>query len=296
MADTEKTKKYTVKEFAPLLVIFSVIILFTAIAVIVHGAWDVVFVMRMFMGLFFLVFGFFKVINLKGFVTAYREYDIVAKQSRAYAYVYPFIELSLGCAYVVGWNLFVTNWITLIVMVVSAVGVLQKLLEREEIPCACLGVVFKIPMTWVTFGEDVLMALMAVVMLMGSVSPGSIDATRHIAAHFESTDVELEIVDTPHARQQGLSGRESLKNDMGMLFIFEQPDTYGIWMKEMYFPIDIIWLDDTHEVVHIVEHAMPESFPEVFYPSRPARFVIEVASGFVKDQNITIGDVLDLST
>lgn len=291
-----KTQKYTFKNFLPLIVIFFFVFLFTVIIVLFHGAWDVLYAMRMFMAGFFLIFGFLKVINLKGFVTAYREYDIVAKQCRVYGYVYPFIELALGVGYLVGWNLFVTNWVTLVVMVVSAIGVLQKLLEREEIPCACLGIVFKIPMTWVTFGEDVLMALMAFLMLMGGASFDNIDTTRYVAAHFGSEEIQFEVVDTPQARQEGLSGRRSLKDDIGMLFIFEQLGTHGIWMKGMYFPIDIIWLNDAHEVIYIVEHATPESFPEVFYPPQPANFVIEVASGFVKDRNISIGDVLDLST
>jgi len=149
-----------------LIVIFLVIILFTVIRVVMVDGADLMFAMRNCMGGFFIVFGGFKVINWKGFTEAYGIYDIIAKRSKAYAYAYPLIELALGVAYLTSFNLVLTNWITLVIMLVGAIGVAQELVKGNVIPCACLGVVFKIPMTKVTLLEDLLMAGMALWMLI----------------------------------------------------------------------------------------------------------------------------------
>lgn len=158
-------KKYSLKDFLPLIVIVLVIFGFTAYMVSRAVDPDVMFGMRMFMAGFFIVFGGFKVLNWRGFVTAYKEYDVIAQKSTVYAYLYPLIEISLGVAYFTAWNLLLTNIVTLVIMLVGAYGVWKKLRLKEEVPCACLGVVFKIPMTYVTLTEDLLMAAMALAMI-----------------------------------------------------------------------------------------------------------------------------------
>ncbi|MBC7709840.1 MAG: heavy-metal-associated domain-containing protein [Rhizobacter sp.] len=119
-----------------------------------------------FMAGFFLVFSFFKLLNLSGFVQAYRGYDLIAAKSAAYAWAYPFIELALGVAYLMRWQPQVTHWATLVVMLISAAGVFNALRKRHIIECACLGTVFKLPMSKVTLIEDLSMAAMAAVMLV----------------------------------------------------------------------------------------------------------------------------------
>ncbi len=153
------------KKFIPLITIFSVIIFFTLFRQWQGGA-NLFNAMHDFMAAFFLVFGAFKFINWKGFVKSYRMYDILAKRSQTYAYVYPLIEIGLGLAYIGHWNLVVTNATTLIVTGISSVGVLQALRSKKQIDCACLGAVFKLPMTIVTLIEDVLMFVMALAMLV----------------------------------------------------------------------------------------------------------------------------------
>jgi copper chaperone CopZ len=120
-----------------------------------------------FMAGFFLVFSFFKLLNLSGFVQAYRGYDLIAEKSAAYAWAYPFVELALGVAYLIRWQPQITHWATLVVMLISAAGVLNALRKRQLIECACLGTVFKLPMSKVTLIEDLSMAAMAAVMLAG---------------------------------------------------------------------------------------------------------------------------------
>ncbi len=107
--------------------------------------------------------------------------------------------------------------------------------------------------------------------------------------------VTAEIVDTPELRMQGLSGRDSLDKDKGMLFVFDEPGRYGFYMRDMNFAIDIIWMDEDFEVVDIVEDLRPDTYPEVFEPDRPALFVLEVVSGFVEENDILIGTQADIS-
>lgn len=154
------------KDFIPLIVIFTFVVAVTLILNYLVFEPSPMRGMQLFMGVFFLVFGGFKVIKLKGFAEAYPDYDVIAKRSKIYAYSYPFIELGLGVLYIVGVWLLFANIVTLIIMSIGALGVYLKLRKGEKIQCACLGVVFKIPMTWVTLLEDVLMAVMALIMII----------------------------------------------------------------------------------------------------------------------------------
>lgn len=160
-----KEKSYSLKNFIPLIAIFSLIILITLGSKFYYGLamYDT---MQISMGTFFIIFGFFKIINLTGFAEAYSVYDLIAKKYFWYGYIYPFLEISLGFAYLFKWNLFLTNIFTLALMLISAAGVLNELKKGKHIMCACLGIVFKIPMTYVTLAEDLIMALMALIMLI----------------------------------------------------------------------------------------------------------------------------------
>lgn len=121
--------------------------------------------MRYFMAGFFLVFSFFKLLDLRGFADAYRSYDVVARAAPAWAAIYPFVELGLGIAYLIDFRPTLTNAVTLALMLVGAVGVLQALLNKRAIRCACLGTALNLPMTTVTLVEDLGMAAMAAAML-----------------------------------------------------------------------------------------------------------------------------------
>jgi hypothetical protein len=114
---------------------------------------------------FFLVFSFFKFLDLKGFATSYAMYDVVAKKIPVYGFIYPFLELGLGIAYLINFDPVITNWATIIIMAISSMGVIQSVLNKKKIQCACLGAVFNLPMSTVTIIEDLLMVGMAVAML-----------------------------------------------------------------------------------------------------------------------------------
>ena len=121
--------------------------------------------MRYFMAGFFLVFSFFKLLDINAFANAYAGYDLLAKRWRGWGLIYPFVELALGMAYLANFNPMFTHWATIIVMGFSAIGVIKAVASKTQIQCACLGTVFKLPMSTVTIVEDVGMVLMAAGML-----------------------------------------------------------------------------------------------------------------------------------
>lgn len=102
--------------------------------------------------------------------------------------------------------------------------------------------------------------------------------------------IEIEVVDTPATRTQGLSGKKSFPTDTGMLFVFEKPAEYAFWMPDMHFSIDILWIDTQKKIVHIEKNVTPESYPKTFKPTAPAQYVLEVPAGFSEQNNVRIGD------
>lgn len=156
---------YQLKDFAPLIVLVGLIAAITIAHQLWFG-WDGKQAMRIAMASFFLIFGSFKVINLAGFAQAYSMYDLLAQRFFWYGYIYPFIELGLGFAYLFNWQPTIVNGVTLVIMLFSAAGVFNELRKGHMIVCACLGAVFKIPMTYVTLAEDLIMAIMALLMLI----------------------------------------------------------------------------------------------------------------------------------
>jgi hypothetical protein len=120
------------------------------------------------MAYFFLVFGVFKVFNLRAFADAYQTYDVIASRSRAYALAYPFIEIALGLLYLFWIGGLWRDVTASVLMIIGTIGVWRALQKKDEIPCACLGMIFSVPMTHVTLFENVVMALMAVYMVLMS--------------------------------------------------------------------------------------------------------------------------------
>ena len=103
------------------------------------------------------------------------------------------------------------------------------------------------------------------------------------------TPLAVEVADTESLREQGLSGRDSLPEGQGMLFVFEQDGLWGIWMKDMRFPIDIVWADASGTVITIAPGIAPDTYPNSFYPTAPARYVLELPAGFAAAHDIAIG-------
>ena len=103
-------------------------------------------------------------------------------------------------------------------------------------------------------------------------------------------NISVEIANTDAKRELGLSGHATLSDTQGMLFAFDRVGVYPFWMKDMLFPIDIIWIDSNSKVLYIQKDAKPESFPEAFGPNKDSAYVLEVNAGFSDKNNLKIGD------
>lgn len=104
---------------------------------------------------------------------------------------------------------------------------------------------------------------------------------------------EVLVADSDTTRIRGLSGRPSLSNGQAMLFVFPNDGTHGIWMKDMRFAIDILWVDRDGTIVHIEQEVRPDSYPNVFTSMVQARYVIEVNAGVVQELGIDVGQHME---
>lgn len=161
----EQTKSWF-ETYKPILLIFGYITTVSLLIQANNESFNLMQWMNHFMAGFFLIFSFFKMLNLKGFAESYVMYDVLAKRLPIWAYLYAFIELGLGLAFLSNFQPILTNWLTLIVMMISIIGVLQSVLNKKKIQCACLGAVFNLPMSTVTIIEDALMIIMSGAMLL----------------------------------------------------------------------------------------------------------------------------------
>jgi len=165
-AETEEEKRTWLATYKPILLIFAYISTISIIAAYSSAGFNTMQAMNVFMAGFFLTFSFFKMLDLQGFAESYAMYDIVAKKWNSWGYIYAFIELGLGIAYAINFQPLLTNILTVVVMGISIVGVLQSVLNKRTIKCACLGAVFNLPMSTVTIIEDGLMIGMAATMII----------------------------------------------------------------------------------------------------------------------------------
>jgi uncharacterized membrane protein (UPF0127 family) len=106
--------------------------------------------------------------------------------------------------------------------------------------------------------------------------------------------VNLETVNNDQSRQRGLSGRKNMSEDQGMLFVFEKSGRHCMWMKEMLFSLDIVWLDSDKKIVHIEKNVAPETYPKTFCPVNNAKYVIELNKGVADLAELKLGQQLNL--
>ncbi|MDP3696965.1 MAG: DUF192 domain-containing protein [Candidatus Taylorbacteria bacterium] len=110
--------------------------------------------------------------------------------------------------------------------------------------------------------------------------------------HINGRALTVEIADEPHEQAQGLSSRESLGQEQGMLFVFQQPLVPSFWMKDMGFALDMLWIDADGKVIAITKNISPDTYPETFSPPSPILYVLEVNAGWSDRNNIKVGDVV----
>ena len=159
-----EVKKTKFQQLKPLLIIFLYIIITTIFLHYENWSWDEA--MLDFMGLFYIVFSFFKILDLKGFPESFRMYDPIAKVFPIYGWIYPFFETILGLMFLIRFEVKIALISTIMFLGITTVGVTKTLLERKKIQCACLGTALKLPMTEATFIENTIMILMALFILI----------------------------------------------------------------------------------------------------------------------------------
>ena len=152
----ETDRQSLLKTYFPLFLVLALI----ALAAFAGTDW-----MISFMAGFFLVFGAFKLLDVRAFTDAYATYDVVARRFRPWGTAYPFVETALGFAFLFQFQLYAATWFALILSLVGAIGVIQSVMAKQTIKCACLGTVFNLPMSSVTIVENLGMAAMAALML-----------------------------------------------------------------------------------------------------------------------------------
>lgn len=155
---------HSIKDYWPLLSLIVVCVL-AAVAIASHTTLNGYTWMHNFMGIFFVVFGLLKSFNPQKFADGFSMYDLLAKWLRPYAYVYICLELLLGLFYLSYFYPTFTYSLTLVLMVFSSLGVITALRRGLKVNCACMGSVLKVPLSTVTLSEDLVMALMSIIML-----------------------------------------------------------------------------------------------------------------------------------
>lgn len=152
-----------------------------------------------------------------------------------------------------------------------------------------------------TMLRDILVFVLSLFVFAGLSGPSAVSAgagehswpgtyTMAVGGH----PIEVEIAGTQAERVRGLSGRRDLAPGNGLLFVFPASATYGFWMKEMHFPIDIIWIGENRRIVHIAADVAPATFPTVFTPPRPARYVLEMPALSMRKMGVTPGAAVTL--
>ena len=161
--NNETIKVSKIKQLKPLFIILAYISITSLL--LNFKNWDSTNAMLDFMGLFYIIFSFFKILDIKGFSISFRMYDPLAKKVPLYGIIYPFIEILLGIMFLTRIEVELAIILTIIVLGITTVGVTQTLLNKKSISCACLGTTLKLPMTEATFIENALMIIMAFVLL-----------------------------------------------------------------------------------------------------------------------------------
>ena len=157
-------KKSKIEQLKPL---FLILFYITSASILLNFEdWNWNNFMLDFMGLFFIIFSFFKILDLKGFPVSFKMYDPLAKVIPVYGFLYPFVETVLGIMFLMRIQIIVALMISLIILLVTTLGVTKTLLSKKTVQCACLGTHLKLPMTEATLIENIIMLSMSIIMIL----------------------------------------------------------------------------------------------------------------------------------
>lgn len=168
-------------------------------------------------------------------------------------------------------------------------GILKRLIARPQ----------KKHRGWIIVLSSILFIAVVILLLYiigayGQPNHTAVTSTSSKHSIIKNFSLVVEIADTEEKRVQGLSGRESLPETEGMLFVWEEAGIHGIWMKDMKFPIDIIWIDENLRVIALESDVSPDTYPETFRPNEPAQYILETNAGWIEKNGVILGDVISL--
>ena len=115
-----------------------------------------------------------------------------------------------------------------------------------------------------------------------------------VTIYTASSSIDAFVADNEATRERGLGGVVSLNDNEGMLFIFDQPNIPNFWMKDMNFPLDIIWISADFHITHIEKNLLPQTYPTAYYPGAPSEYVLEISAGKSDENNIKVGDSVEI--
>ncbi|MGE5541181.1 MAG: DUF192 domain-containing protein [Bacillota bacterium] len=142
--------------------------------------------------------------------------------------------------------------------------------------------------------DGFLIVALIVVAIIAGVGATMLRPHAPAASSLQAGDMQFEIADTHDKQELGLGNRASIPDNYGMLFVFQKPDRYGFWMKDMLVPIDITWLDTDGSIILIDHSVDPSTYPHAFYPPVPVKYVLETRAGYAKDHNWDVGTKVSL--
>jgi cation transport ATPase len=167
---TASVKQTQTNQYYPLFLIAGLITLVSFLTsfharIYAYEHFEIRMFLHNFMTGFFLVFSFFKLLDVKAFAESFQMYDLLAAKLPVYGKIYPFIELGLGLLCLVHFQPNYVYWADIVIMTFGALGVIQSVVDKRKIRCACLGTVFNLPMSTITIIENSLMVLIGILLL-----------------------------------------------------------------------------------------------------------------------------------
>lgn len=167
----DETEDSTWNVYKPLFIIFALISIVAFITAFEHrnftsSAFSIIAFLEHFMAGFFFIFSFFKLLDIKAFANSFAMYDIIAERSKFYALAYPFIELAIGLSCLIFMGQAWVYIVDILIMSIGIIGVIRSNLNKTKIQCACLGTVFKLPMSKITIIENGIMIGVGLLLLI----------------------------------------------------------------------------------------------------------------------------------
>ena len=162
----EEGRGRSIRDYQPLIALILLMLLAASALQVRADIAGATTFMHHFMGFFLVVYAMFKIFDLDGYADGFEMYDLLASRVRAYGYVYPFIELALGLAYLSFASPTITYVLTILVFGFGTLGVLNGLRKGLDMDCPCMGSILKVPLSTVSLVENVAMSVMAAIMLI----------------------------------------------------------------------------------------------------------------------------------